>query len=108
MRKVICQFVFLLIAQSSVAQSIEAYVPSQNKYNTDVWIEKIIIGNGRTEVKMQIKPIESDIVMYLYPPQSDQSVILRTFEKTYELLSADSIPFYPEKATVLLNETKVI
>ena len=60
----------------------------------------------KTEVKMQIKPNESDIEIYLYPPESEQSVILRTFEKTYQLLSADSIPFYPDKAIVLLNETK--
>jgi hypothetical protein len=105
-KKIVIQFVIAMIAQSISAQSIEAFVSTQNKYNTDVWIEKIIIGNGRTEVKMQIKPDESDIEIFLYPPQSEQSVILRTFEKSYQLLSADSIPFYPEKATVLLDETK--
>lgn len=106
MRKMLLQLIFVLVGHVVLGQSIEAFVSSQNKYNTDVWIEKIIIGNGKTEVKMQIKPDESDIEIFLYPPQSEQSVILRTFEKTYELLSADSIPFYPEKLTVLLNETK--
>lgn len=88
------------------AQSQEAFVFSQNKYNTDIWIEKVIIGNGKTEVKMQIKPVDSDIEIYLYPPQSEQSIILKTFEKTYQLLNADSIPFYPETLKVSLNETK--
>ncbi len=107
MRKIIFQLIFIIGAISSgTTQSVEAFVTYQNKYNSDVWIEKVIIGNGMTEVKMQIKPDESNTEIYLFLPQSDQSVILRTFEKTYELLSADSIPFYPEKATVLLNETK--
>ncbi len=95
-----------MIAQSVSAQSIEAFVSSQNKYNTDVWIEKVIIGDGKTELKMQIKSEESDIEIFLYPPESEESIILRTFEKTYQLQSADSIPFYPEKVTVLLNETR--
>ena len=106
MKRVILLLVFSIFGLHTFGQSIEAFVSSSNKYNTDVWIEKIIIGSGRTEVKMQIKPNESDIEIYLYPPESEQSVILRTFEKTYRLLSADSIPFYPDKATVLLNETK--
>ena len=106
MKRVILLIVFTAIGKFALGQSIEAFVTSQNKYNTDVWIEKITIGKDKTEVKMQIKPDKSDIEIYLYPPHSDQSVILRTFEKTYSLLDADSIPFYPEKATVLYNETK--
>ena len=107
MIKLIFQIVIFLVTLCSVkAQSIEAFVVSQNKYNKDVWIDKIAFGNGHTEVKMKIKPLESDIEMYLYPPQSEQSIILRTYEKTYQLLGADSIPFYPQKAVVLLNETK--
>ena len=107
MRGTIFQLVLIISTMNSVAaQSIEAFVTSQNKYNTDVWIEKVIIGNGKTEVKMQIKPDESDIEIYLYPPESEQSIILRTFEKTYQLNSVDNIPFYPEKLTVLLNETE--
>ncbi len=95
-----------MVGQSVSAQSIEAFVSAQNKYNTDVWIEKVIIGDGKTELKMQIKSEESDIEIFLYPPQSEESIILRTFEKTYQLQSADNIPFYPKKAIVLLNETK--
>jgi hypothetical protein len=106
MKKITFQFIIVLIVQSIVAQSTEAFIFSQNKYNTDVWIEKVIIGNGTTEVIMQIEPEESDIEIFLFPPQSEQSIILRTFEKTYQLLSADNIPYYPEKVTVLLNETK--
>ena len=107
MKEITFQLIILLGALCTCkAQSIEAFVTSQNKYNTDVWIEKVIIGNGKTEVKMQIKSDQSDMEIYLYPPESEQSVILQTFEKTYQLRSADSIPFYPEKVTVLLNETK--
>ena len=106
MKKTVLQFIVIMIAQAMVAQSTEAFVFSQNRYNTDIWIEKVIVGNGTTKVEMQIKPVYSDIEIYLYPPQSEQSIILRTFEKTYELISADSIPFYPNKTLVRLNETK--
>ena len=104
--KITFQFLFVIYSCMGKAQTIEAFAFSQNKYNTDVWIEKVVIGNGKTEVKMQIKPVETDIEIFLYPPFSEQSIILRTFEKTYQLLDADSIPFYPEKIAVLLNETK--
>ncbi len=107
MRKIIFQIVFLVSSISSgIAQSIEAFAILQNNFQTDIWIEKVIIGNGKTEVKMQIRPDESDIEIFLYPPDSEQSIILQTFEKTYHLLKAESIPFYPEKEVVLLNETK--
>ena len=106
MKKAIWTLIFTLIGININGQSIEAFVSSSNKYNTDVWIEKIIIGAENTEVKMKIKPDQSDIEIYLYPPHSEQSVILRTFEKTYQLLSADSIPFYPQTTTVHLNESK--
>ena len=106
MKKAIWTLIFTLIGININGQSIEAFVSSSNKYNTDVWIEKIIIGAENTEVKMMIKPDQSDIEIYLYPPQSERSVILRTFEKTYQLLSADSIPFYPQTTTVHLNESK--
>lgn len=107
MRKTICQLFFLiLLMNAAVSQPYEAYVFQQNRYNKDIRIEKVIVGNGKTEVQMTIKPFDSDIEIFLFPPTSEQSIILKTFEKTYTIRNADSIPFHPERAPVAMNTAK--
>lgn len=107
MKALVFQIVLILGAVFCLnAQSVEAFPFSQNRINTDVTIDKIIIGDGKTEVKIQITATGSDIEVFLYPPQSEQSIILRTFEKNYNLIATDSLPFFPEKATILSGETK--
>ena len=53
MKKAIWTLIFTLIGININGQSIEAFVSSSNKYNTDVWIEKIIMEPG---VKIIIEP----------------------------------------------------
>ncbi len=107
MRKIIFQ-VFFMISFIGLAgsQSYEAFVFHQNRYNKDVRIEKVIVGNGKTEIQMTILSLNADMDIFLFPPETEQSIILRTFEKTYTIRNADGIPFHPERAPVAMNTAK--
>jgi hypothetical protein len=107
MRKTICQLFFLILLMNVAgSQPYEAFVFHQNRYNKDVRIEKVVVGNGKTEVQMTIQSLNADIDIFLFPPESEQSIMLRTFEKTYTIRSADGIPFHPKRAPVAMNTAK--
>ena len=96
-----CLFLFL---KPGGAQPQEAFLISSHKASFNVFLKKLVMRAGETELIMQAIP-ETDLTIYLYPPGDPKSIVLHTFEKDYELRDAIGIPYFPDVLEVDAGDT---
>ncbi len=88
------------------AQEQEVFLLSNHKSSMNVYLDKMIKRAGETELIMKSIPA-TDLSIYLFSPGDPRSIIIRTYQKDYELKDATGIPYFPDMLEVNAGDTAV-